>query len=87
VQGSTLNEGYAQLIADAGTRVKTARDLAEVSGRMRLEAQSRRENLSGVNLDEEAANLLRHQQSYQACAKIIQTSQSLFETLLAATGR
>lgn len=87
VQGGTLNEGYAGLIADAGGRVMTARSLADVSGRMQLEAQARKENVSGVNLDEEAANLLRHQQSYQACAKVIQASQSLFDALLAATGR
>ena len=87
VQGGTLNEGYAGLIADAGARVMTARSLADVSGRMQLEAQARKENVSGVNLDEEAANLLRHQQSYQACAKVIQASQSLFDALLAATGR
>ena len=39
---------------------------------------------SGVNLDEEAANLIRFQQSYAAAAKIISTSQTIFDTLLSA---
>ena len=43
-----------------------------------------RESLSGVNLDEEAADLIRFQQAYQALARIIQTSQTLFESLLSA---
>ena len=57
------------------------------AGRLTAEAQARKEAVSGVNLDEEAAALLRHQQAYQACAKLLQTSQSLFESLMSATGR
>ena len=43
-----------------------------------------RESLSGVNLDEEAADLIRFQQAYQALSRIIQTSQTLFQSLLQA---
>ena len=47
-----------------------------------------RDNLSGVNLDEEAANLIQFQQSYQAAAKVLQIAQQVFDTLLqTATGR
>lgn len=87
VEGATLNEGYAGLVAHVGTRVQSGSSLADVSGRMEAETLARREGVSGVNLDEEAANLLRFQQAYQACAKIIQASQSLFDSLLSATGR
>jgi flagellar hook-associated protein 1 len=44
-----------------------------------LQAQ---QSLSGVNLDEEAANLLRYQQNYQAAGKMIQIASSLFQTVL-----
>jgi flagellar hook-associated protein 1 FlgK len=37
---------------------------------------------SGVNLDEEAANLLRYQQAYQVASKVIQTANLMFDTLL-----
>jgi flagellar hook-associated protein 1 FlgK len=84
--GATLNNAYASLVADVGTRVQTGRASAEVSGRLASEATSRQQNIAGVNLDEEAANLLRFQQAYQASAKIIQASQTLFESLLSAAG-
>jgi flagellar hook-associated protein 1 FlgK len=40
-----------------------------------------------VNLDEEAANMLRYQQAYQAAAQIIRVASTLFDSLLAATQR
>jgi flagellar hook-associated protein 1 FlgK len=43
-----------------------------------------REGLAGVNLDEEAANLIKFQQAYQASAQAISVSKSLFETLVGA---
>ncbi len=83
--GVTFNEAYASLVADVGNRVQGARELANVSAAMHDEASARQASASGVNLDEEAADLLRFQQAYQASAKIIQASQTLFDALLAAT--
>ncbi len=45
-------------------------------------AREAQQSLSGVNLDEEAGNLLRYQQAYQAAGKMIQIATSLFQTLL-----
>ena len=45
------------------------------------------DSLSGVNLDEEAANLLRYQQAYQAAAQAIRVAQTIFDTLIASVGR
>lgn len=87
VNGATLNEAYAALVGEAGVRVQGARDGAAVSQQMQADATARMQGVSGVNLDEEAANLLRYQQAYQASAKIIQASQTLFDALLSATGR
>ena len=42
------------------------------------------ESDAGVNLDEEASNLIMYQQSYQACAKIITASQTVFDALIGA---
>ena len=50
-------------------------------------AWRRKEAVSGVNLDEEAANLLRYQQAYQAAAQLIRVADTMFQTLLAATER
>jgi flagellar hook-associated protein 1 FlgK len=87
VDGATLNGAYASLVGDIGARVQGASDAASVSESLRAEAVSRQQNVAGVNLDEEAANLLRFQQAYQASAKIIQASQTLFDALLAVAGR
>jgi len=46
------------------------------------EAKEKRDDISAVSLDEEAANLLRFQQAYQANAQVIQTANKLFESLL-----
>jgi flagellar hook-associated protein 1 len=46
------------------------------------QAQSARDSLSGVNLDEEAANMLKFQQAYQASSKILQIGNTLFDTIL-----
>ncbi len=46
-----------------------------------------RESVSGVNLEEEAADLLRYQQAYQAAAQIIATADAMFQTLLSAVRR
>ena len=46
-----------------------------------------RESVSGVNLDEEAANMLRYQQAYAASAQIISVANSLFDTLINAVRR
>ena len=85
MSGATLNEAYASLIADVGNRVQSGQAAADVSAQLEQEAVARQQNVAGVNLDEEAADLLRFQQAYQACARIIQASQSIFDSLLEAT--
>ena len=51
---------------------------------MQQEAVDARDAISGVNLDEEAANLMRYQQAYQAAAQLIRVASTLFDTLLGA---
>ncbi|OUS10615.1 hypothetical protein A9Q90_00615, partial [Gammaproteobacteria bacterium 54_18_T64] len=46
-----------------------------------------RERVSGVNLEEEAAELVRLQQAYQAAAQLVAITDTLFQTLLSATRR
>jgi flagellar hook-associated protein 1 FlgK len=47
------------------------------------QAQDAQQSLSGVNLDEEAANLMRYQQAYQAAGKMIELAGKLFDEILA----
>ena len=87
VGGATINEAYAALLGDVGSRVQAGHEAADVSSQLQADVTSRQQNVAGVNLDEEAANLMRYQQAYQASARIIQASQTLFDALLSATGR
>ena len=85
--GANLTDGYAGLIAQLGIRTQSSIYTAQVSGNLASTAEKDRAGVSGVNLDEEAAKLLQYQQAYQASAKMIQISQSIFDTLIQGMGR
>ncbi|MFP5407224.1 MAG: FlgK family flagellar hook-associated protein, partial [Gammaproteobacteria bacterium] len=85
--GSSFGDAYAAMLADVGTRARSAQASESVSLRLLDDAKSAQAANSGVNLDEEAARLMQHQQMYQAAAKVIQAAQSMFDTLLQATSR
>lgn len=82
----TLLGGYSMMATNVGTYVSSTEIQATAQSNVYDQMVSRRESLSGVNLDEEAANLLRFQQAYQASAQILQTAQSIFQTLMNAIG-
>lgn len=77
-----FTESYADLTATVGSAVMSAStDLAAAQAKC-TQSQTLFSSVAGVNLDEEAANLIRFQQSYSACAKIINASQTVFDALL-----
>jgi flagellar hook-associated protein 1 len=73
-------------MAEVGVRVQSADFAANISKSIADNIEADRTAVSGVNLDEEAPKLLQFQQSYQAAAKMLQISQSIFETLLQGMG-
>jgi flagellar hook-associated protein 1 FlgK len=80
--GATASDAYAAAMAQIGVRVQSAKSASTISGAVADQAQAQVASTSGVNLDEEAANLITYQQSYQAAAKVLQVAQSIFDTLL-----
>ncbi|TCV90723.1 flagellar hook-associated protein FlgK [Sulfurirhabdus autotrophica] len=78
----SYQSAYSQLVSTVGikTREIDIRNQAQTS----LIDQTRQaeQSLSGVNLDEEAANLVRYQQAYQAASKALEISSKLFDTIL-----
>lgn len=84
---ASINDTYSSLVADVGTGTKQAEFNATAQKRVLDQAIATRESISGVNLDEEAANLVRFQQAYQAAAQVINVANSLFDTLLSAVRR
>jgi flagellar hook-associated protein 1 FlgK len=87
VEGETIADAYASVLAGVGIRVQGAQASADMSKAIARDAQAARDKLSGVNLDEEAARLIQFQQAYQAAAKVLQVAQQVFDTLLQTAGR
>jgi flagellar hook-associated protein 1 FlgK len=79
---ASFQEAYAQLVSEAGSKTRQLQVTSDAQQAILAQAQASRESLSGVNLDEEAANLIRYQQAYQAAAKAMQIGASLFDTIL-----
>jgi flagellar hook-associated protein 1 FlgK len=84
--GAALTDGYAGLMAKVGTTVQSVKLAAGVSASIATNVNKDRAGVSGVNLDEEAAKLLQYQQAYQGSAKLIQISESIFNTLIQSLG-
>lgn len=82
--GMSFSDAYGDLVERVGTLTAQARLDDEATSTILKQATDNRDSLSGVNLDEEAANLIKFQQYYQASAQIIQTARSLFDTLIGA---
>ncbi|MFY8350062.1 FlgK family flagellar hook-associated protein [Pseudoalteromonas sp. SSM20] len=79
-----LNEAYGNLITDVGIRTSSAKTNQVAFEALANQSNAWYESISGVNLDEEAANLLRFQQSYSAAAQILSTARTVFDTILNA---
>ncbi|MDI9736268.1 flagellar hook-associated protein FlgK [Stutzerimonas stutzeri] len=80
--GFSFTDGYGELVERVGTLTAQARMDSEATGAILKQATDNRDSLSAVNLDEEAANLIKFEQYYNASAQIIQVSRSLFDTLI-----
>jgi len=85
VGGTTsLNGAANNLVSQIGVVTQQAQANASAQQTVNQSAVDARSNVSGVNLDEEAANMLQYQQAYQACAQMIQTSSTVFNSLITA---
>lgn len=80
--GTNLQEAYSEVVADVGSQTRFADINRSAQTVLQQTLNDRRESISGVNLDEEAANLVRFQQAYQAAARAISTAQEIFQTLI-----
>ena len=80
----TFNQAYTGLVSDIGVVTHQAQTSGAAFTALAEQSEAWYESLSGVNLDEEAANLLRFQQSYAASAQVLSTARAIFDTLLNA---
>ncbi len=83
----SINDNYGQLVANVGSTSRQVQANLDAQSVILGNTEASYQAKSGVNLDEEAANLVRYQQAYQAVAQIVAVTSTLFDSLLRATGR
>jgi flagellar hook-associated protein 1 FlgK len=82
-ESTTLSSAYTQLVSNCASHAAEADLNSKAFAALTAQAEDALQSLSGVNLDEEAVNLIRYQQAYQAAAKAISVANSLFDEILA----
>ncbi len=84
---ATFQGAYAQWVSDVGNKTRELQVTSTAQTSMAEQSVAIQQSYSGVNLDEEAANLMRYQRAYQAAGKAMQISNVLFDTLLDMANR
>ena len=82
LSGATLNGYYSGIVSNVGINSKAASDGLTYDDNLLTELKNKREELSGVSLDEEAANLIKYQRAFEAGAKILTITDGLLDTII-----
>ncbi len=82
----SLFDAYANIVESVGARTSQARIDRDASDGLLKQSVAQRDSISGVNLDEEAANLIRFEQAYNASARVIAVARDTFNTLFQMLG-
>jgi len=83
---ATIGSAWSNVVTQVGLKANQASSNLTSQQALLSSATAQQQSVSGVNLDEEAANLMKYQQAYQASAKVMQTANSLFSALLSIAG-
>jgi flagellar hook-associated protein 1 FlgK len=84
-QAISFHEAYGNVVSDIGQKASSADISLQAADALKSQSKNWFESVSGVSLDEEAANLVKFQQSYSAAARLLATAQDLFNTILGIT--
>jgi flagellar hook-associated protein 1 FlgK len=79
---ATIQGAFSQLVGSVGAKTQELTITSQAQDAMVTQTVAAQQSVSGVNLDEEAANLLRYQRAYQAAAKAMQIANTMFDSLL-----
>ncbi|UCD35220.1 MAG: flagellar hook-associated protein FlgK [Nitrospiraceae bacterium] len=80
--GGTFSEYYQGIVTDIGIMSRAASDSLTYDDNLRFELETKREAVSGVSLDEEAANLVRFQRMYEAAGRVLKVADDLMEMII-----
>ncbi|MEK7779491.1 MAG: flagellar hook-associated protein FlgK [Pseudomonadota bacterium] len=79
---ATYQSSYGQLVSQIGNKTRELEVTSKAQANLLTQTKKSMESISGVNLDEEAANLMKFQQAFQASSKVIEISEKLFSSIL-----
>jgi flagellar hook-associated protein 1 FlgK len=83
---TTAESSYQQLVNGFGSTVASGRRLAASQQMLTQQVDGSRDQLAGVNLDEEMLAMVSHQRAYEAAARVLTTVDSVLDTLINRTG-
>ncbi len=82
---NSYQEAYSVIVGQVGAVTNSAMNNRDAQQALLTQAEDRRSQIAGVNLDEEAADLIKYQQAYEAAARVITIAQTLFQSLIDST--
>jgi len=82
VQGSTVFDFHNSTVGQIGSKVQESEFLSRSAEMIVQNLQNQRDSVSGVSLDEEITNLIKHEQAYQAAARMVSTVDEMMQTVL-----
>ncbi|WP_313688074.1 flagellar hook-associated protein FlgK [Pantoea sp.] len=81
---ATLTQAYASLVSTVGNKTSNLETKSTTQENVVNQLSDRQQSISGVNLDEEYANLTKYQQYYTANAQVLQTASTIFDALISS---
>ncbi|MEN4881945.1 flagellar hook-associated protein FlgK [Pantoea agglomerans] len=79
---ATLSQAYATIVSSVGNKTSSLETTSTTQKSVVSQLTQRQQSVSGVNLDEEYANLTKYQQYYMANAQVLQTASTVFNALI-----
>ena len=79
---ATLSQAYAAIVSTVGNKTSSLQTTSDTQKSVVSQLTQRQQSVSGVNLDEEYANLTKYQQYYMANAQVLQTASTVFNALI-----
>lgn len=79
---ATISQAYGAMVSTVGNKTQALKTASTTQQNVVTQLTNRQQSVSGVNLDEEYANLTKYQQYYMANAQVLKTASTVFDALL-----
>ena len=80
--GQSFEDRFLSLVGDIGSQAQAAQSRSDFQQALLSQTQSRRESVSGVNIDEEATKLIQFQRAFEASSMLVRTADEMYQSLI-----